>query len=464
MSSALERRSDLSGASRVLSGPIVSTFFYYAVSSMLGLLAITTLSLVDGMFVGRYVGSDALAAITLLLPCLTLLYAISLMLGVGGSVSAGKHIGAGDEVAASGVFSRTLIATLGAAVAFAVLSQVLEAPLYDLLGVPDELRSLVGEYLDIVRWVLVVQMTTMVLYYFVRADGYPALATMALIVGASINIGLSALFVIQLGLGLRGAAYAVAISQIIQAGVLSVYFFKDSRNLRFAWRQKEWRGFAGVAALGAAEFTNEISAGLIFWLLNRLLLDRLGVQGIAAFTVVNYFIYLSLMVSYGVADALHPLVSQNHGAGSQRRIRQFLHTAVACSLGLGVTLAASLVGFRTSLTGWFLTAEEADLAERAAELVLVVWPVFLVNQTNVVLSCYLTAIERAVPSALIAVMRGLVLPACLLLVFYFPLSGWSLSPRLSDWSFLAALPLAEWLAFVLAFALCYRHRPIVQSA
>jgi putative MATE family efflux protein len=457
MSSAREASSE----DRVLSGPIVSTFFFYALSSMVGLLAITTLSLVDGMFVGRYVGSHALSAITLLLPCLTVLYAVSLMLGVGGSVTTGKYLGAGDEKAASGVFSRTLLATLAGAVAFALLSLAFEAPLFRLLSVPAELGPLVSEYFDVLRWVLILQMSTMVLYYFVRADGQPALATLALVIGAGTNIALSALFVVHFGLGLRGAAYALALSQVIQAGVLSTYFLRAGRRLEFSWRQRDWRDFGGIAFLGVSEFTNEISVGLIFWLLNRLLLERLGVRGIAAFTVVNYFIFVSLMMSYGVADALHPLVSQNHGAGSQQRIRRFLVTAVSCSAALGVVSATTIVIWRHSLTGWFLTADEAELAERAAELVLVVWPIFLVNQTNVVLSCYLTAIERATPSALIAVMRGLILPACLLLAFYVSFGDRGGSSPVSDWSFLAALPLAEWLAFGLAVLLCYRHRPRV---
>lgn len=447
---------------RATSGPILRTFVRYAASSMVGLISISTLSLVDGMFVGKYVGSDALAAITLLLPCLTVLYAISLMFGIGGSVAAGRHIGAGNGPAASVVFSQIIVATLLTTLSFAFISLLMEQQLYWALNVPDSLRPLVSDYFGVVRWVLVVQMTTMVLYYFVRADGHPLLATTALVVGALCNIGFDVLFVVQLGLGLRGAAYAIAISQIIQALVLSRYFFESSRSLWLSWKLERWQGFGRVAYNGISEFINEISVGLIFWLLNHLLLVRAGVDAIAAFTVVNYFIFLSLMLSYGVADALHPLVSQNYGAGEQKRIRDFLLTALGCSLALGAALAWVLVQWRTEFTGFFLAEEDAAVADHAASLVLVLWPLFLVNGTNIVFSCYLTAIERATPSALIAVMRGLVLPASLLLFF-----DSSVGPQFvvsSAWSFLAALPVAEWLTFGLAFWLCYRHRPDVLEA
>src|SRR5690606_2139086 len=138
---------------------------------------------------------------------------------------------------------------------------------------------LVGEYFGVIRWVLVLQLTTMVLYYFVRADGHPILATASLITGALGNIGLDALFVIHLELGLAGAAYAMALSQVLQFGVLAIYFLSPSKTLTFSLAQRKWSHLAQASHNGVSEFINEISAGLIFWLLNILLVERLGVEG-----------------------------------------------------------------------------------------------------------------------------------------------------------------------------------------
>ncbi len=447
--------------SPALSGAILPTFLYYAGASLVGLIAITTNSLVDGIFVGNYVGGQALAAITLLIPCFTVLFAIALMFAIGGSVSAGKHMGADDSRSASDVFSQTILATVAVSSLFALASYGFEAQLFGLLNVPNELVPLVAEYFGVIRWVLVVQLSTMVLYYFVRADGHPLLATTALVVGALCNVGLDALFVMGCELGLRGAAYALAISQVIQCGVLSLYFISPERSLSFVPRQTSWKRLLHVSYNGASEFINEISAGLIFLLLNHLLVEKTGVQGLAAFSVVNYFIFLSLMLSYGIADALHLLASQNYGAQNQDRIQSFLLTALLSSLSLGVLLALLLVGFRNILTGWFLGGDDIQIAEEAVELIWVVWPLFLVNEANIIFSCYLTAVHRPKPSALIAMMRGLVLPATFLTVFYVLFEQERFRGGFSQWSFLAALPLAEWVTFILAFALCYRYRPAV---
>lgn len=440
-------------------GAILPTFFYYMFASMLGLVAITTTSVVDGIFVGNYVGGDALASVTLLLPCFTALYAVALALAIGGSVGAGVHMGEGDEAAASSVFSQTIIATLLFATTFAVLSQGFEGYLYSILGVPGELIPSVSEYFGVFRWVLIVQLTTMVLYYFVRADGHPLLATAALVTGSATNIALCTLFVGHWRLGLTGAAYATAVSQVIQAGVLGSYFFSRKRSLNFVWRQRQWSRLLNAAYSGVAEFINEISAGVIFWLLNSLLLERAGVNGIAAFSVVNYYTFLSLMLSYGIADALHLLVSQNYGSGNLHRVQGFLRTALACSLMLGVTLAFTLVVWRTSVTGWFLGEADIAVAGSAAELATLVWPLYLANASNVIISCYLTAVHRPGPSALIALLRGLVLPSLLLVTLHALPNHWSLAHSLSGSSFLVALPLAEWLTFGVALVLCYRNRP-----
>ncbi|HEY1050600.1 MAG TPA: MATE family efflux transporter [Prosthecobacter sp.] len=442
-----------------LTGAVLPTFFYYAVPSMVGLIALTTTSLVDGVFVGNYVGAGALASVTLLVPLLTVLYALALMFAIGGSVGAGTFIGAGDRRTASSIFSQTLIATVATTALFALASIVFEPWLFRLLNVPDELLPMVGEYFGILRWTLVIQLTTMVLYYFVRADGHPILATAALLVGSLGNIVLDLFFVCQWGWGLAGAAWSTAIAQVAQAAVLCTYFFSRRRTLHFVWRQSQWSHLFRASYNGVSEFIGEISAGIIIWLLNFLLIGRLGVDGVAAFSVVSYYIYLSLMLTSGVADALHLLVSQNFGAGNHRRIRQFLSTALVGTGGIGLILAISLLLFRDRLTGWFLSGEDAAIVEEAGRLALAVWPLFLVNGVNVILSCYLTAIHRPTPSAIVATLRGLVLPGCFLLGLAQLFDQASLRSHFSQWSFLWALPLAEWITFAVAIAFCRRHRP-----
>jgi Na+-driven multidrug efflux pump len=310
---------------------------------------------------------------------------------------------------------------------------------------------MMSEYFLVIIWVLVAQLVTMVLYYFVRVDGFPGLATTALVTGAAANILLDALLVGYLDYGLRGAAIATGLAQVLQFAVLACYFLKPERKLHFQLQQKHWQEIPQAFANGVSEWINELSVGLVMLLINWLLMTTQGVAGVAAFTVVNYLIFLSLMVFYGISDAMHVLISHNLGAGNAERIRRFMGCGATVILSLALTLVVTVWLFGNQVVRLFLdTTADPATAALADRFLTILWPLFLVNGINVLLSVYLTAMHKALPSALVAFSRSLVLPALLLV---------GIARFAPEWPLLLALPLAEWLTFGLAIALFLRFRP-----
>jgi putative MATE family efflux protein len=435
----------------ILTGPAISTFIRYAFPSVLGLLAITTASIVDGIFVGHFVSAEGLAAINLLIPFFSLIFGVALMLSIGGAVQGGHYLGQGQVHAASAIFSKCLISIFIIGIGFMSLSLLTDRWLLKLLGTPDELMPLILPYFHIICVVLVVQIFTMVLYYFIRLDNRQTLATAALVTGAITNIVLDALFIIVFDMGLTGAAWATAIAQTMQLFIMSTFFLSQQRQLYFTRQLGQWSELGRIALNGLSEFINEISGGLVILLLNWLLVLSHGVTGIAAFAVINYLIFVSLMLYYGIADALHLLVSHNHGAGHTRRIQQFVNVAISMVMILGLMLTLALLIWPQWLTGLFLHEASQQTRNISAQFIAIVWPLFLVNGLNVTLSVYLTAMQKPLPSMLVAVSRGLLLPIGLLLL----LSLW-----LPDQQFLLALPLAEWLTFILACVLYWQFKPV----
>lgn len=435
----------------ILNGPYWPVFFRYALPSVAGLLALTTANIVDGIFIGNFAGADALAALNLLIPWFTLLFGLALALAIGGTVRAGRYLGEANPHAASAIFSKSLMATLALALTGALVGLIFHDSIYRVLGASPDIYPLMSEYFLVIIWVLVAQLVTMVLYYFVRVDGYPGLATTALVTGAVANILLDALLVGYLDYGLRGAAVATGLAQVLQLGVLARYFFKASRKLHFRLRQRHWREVPRAFANGVSEWINELSVGLVMLLINWLLMTTQGVAGVAAFTVVNYLIFLSLMVFYGISDAMHVLISHNLGAGNAERIRHFMGCGVTVVLGMALGLVTMILLFGNLVVRLFLdTAADPATALLADRFLAILWPLFLVNGINVLLSVYLTAMHQALPSALVAFSRSLVLPALLLI---------GIARFAPEWPLLVALPLAEWLTFGLAMALFLRFRP-----
>lgn len=434
-----------------LDGAIVPTFFRYLVPSLVGLIAMTSASLVDGVFIGNYVGITALAAVNLIIPIMTLLFGVGMMLAIGGSVRAGKYLGEGDTAAASGIFSKTLMSVAIYGVAAISLGLVFEEQLFAGLGATEELFPAMSEYYRIIMPFLFAQLIVVVQYFYIRLDGFPNLAAVALAVAAVVNIALDYLFIGIYGWGLTGAAYATGLSQALPALVMMIYFSRPGRRLHFSFRQRNWKEVFQAAYNGISEFINEVSGATIAFICNWMLIQRAGVEGVAAITVVNYLLFLGFMIFFATSDSIQVMISQNFGARKTDRIRGFMQTAGIMIGVLSLAFIALLTTVSEPLIYLFVDEHSStETVALATEFVTYVWPLFLFAGFNMLISGYLTAIHLPFQSGLVALCHGLFFPAGFLALFYY---------LLSDYRFVAALPVAEGFTFVLALVIFMRHRP-----
>jgi putative MATE family efflux protein len=436
---------------RALDGAIVPTFLKYLLPSVVGLIAMTSASLVDGIFIGNYVGITALAAVNLIIPITTLLFGVGMMLAIGGSIRAGKYLGEGNLAAASAIFSKTLMFVAFYGVIVICLGLVFEAQLFAGVGATEELFQVMGEYYRIIMPFLFAQLIVIVQYFFIRLDGFPNLAAAALALGSVINIALDYLFIAVYDWGLTGAAFATGLSQTVPMFVMLVYFLRPKRKLHFKFRQNNWKEVLQAAYNGISEFINEVSGAIIAFIFNWMLIQRAGVSGVAAITVVNYLLFLGFMMFFAISDTSQVMISQNFGARKAERISAFLKTASAIIALLSIALIAVLTSSSDTLINLFV--DESNSIETVAlanEFVTYVWPLFLFAGFNMLMSGYLTAIHLPFQSGLVALCRSLLLPVGFGVLLYYI---WS------DYYFVIALPIAEGLTFVLALAIFLRHRP-----
>ena len=436
---------------QALKGAVVPAFFKYLALAVLGLIAMTSAMLVDGLFIGNYVGVTALAAVNLIIPISTLLFGVGMMLSIGGSVRAGKYLGEDDKPAASAIFSKTLVCMALYGTVAISLALAFEETLFTGLGASLELLPAMSEYYRIIMPFLLAQLIVLALYYFIRMDGYPNLVATALTIGAVVNILLDYLFIGRFGWGLTGAAFATGISQALPLPVMMIYFLKPGRRLRFAVRQRNWREVFQAAFNGVSEFINEVSGGIVLLILNWMLLRRIGVHGVAAMTVVSYTMLLGYMMFFAVSDTVQVMISQNFGARNAARMAAFLKTAAGAIAMLNAIFITVLLAASEPIIRLFVDdRDSAATVALATEFVTYIWPLFLFVSVNVLLSGYLTAIHRPLQSVAVALCRSLILPTAFLALAYW---------LLSDKRFVVALPVAEATASVLALALFLRHLP-----
>jgi putative MATE family efflux protein len=421
---------------------------------VIGMLAATSAGVIDGIFIGNFVGASALAAVNISMPAFALFAAVVFMLAVGGSVMCGKFIGEGDLRSASAIFSKTLYVTLAVALLISLFFLLFLEQIVSILGANEELHGLVKDYMQIIVFAAPLLILGLTLDYFVRIDGRPILASGALVAFAIINISLDYLFIVRLGWGIKGAAWATAIAECSIVFILLSHWFSARCNLKrisfLECHRDGWSAVLKAAFNGFSEFANEMSIGLITLLFNWVMITRLGVEGVAAFTIISYLLFIGLEVCYGISESLQPTVSKNLGARQPRRIVQFMRIAVLSCFVIGLLVSGLFLYIPETLVSLFLREGEDSTVEIALTFIALFWPAFLFNGMNITLASYFTALHKPLQSAAIAVSRSLVLPALglFLLPFWF-----------GDHGVYLAIPVAEALTFVLAVVLVSQNRP-----
>lgn len=201
--------------------------------TVMGMVFSAVFVITDGIFVGRGIGSDALAAVNLTAPLFTLGTGLGLMFGMGGSVVASVNLAQGKRRVAQINITQSLVIP---ALLIALLSALLihcHKPLLLLLGTPPELMVPAREYLVWFTLFLAPLAVFNILMFIVRLDGAPRFAMACNIMAACINIVLDYLFIFEFGWGLAGAAIATGIGYIVGSGVMLRYMLRSSRTLHF---------------------------------------------------------------------------------------------------------------------------------------------------------------------------------------------------------------------------------------
>ncbi|MCT4614223.1 MAG: MATE family efflux transporter [Marinifilaceae bacterium] len=399
---------------KILTGKVNPVFFSFAIPVVLGLVASSSAGIIDGMFIGNYIGETALAAVTLCVPIFPFLMGIAILFSTGGEVFSGKFIGEGNHKRASEVFTKVIIVILTISTLLMVIGLVFLDSLVNILGADKEVHQMASEYLRIII-VSAPLVVTFSLSYFVRVDGKPNLSAASLLTTAIINIVLDYIFIVELNWGIKGAAWGTVLSYSAMPILLLPHFLLQQGNLRFVKPTKSLKILGEVAYNGSSEFFSEISGGILLFVINITMMKYYGNRGVAAYAVVGYLLYFTAMACYGVSDAIKSIISINFGAKQRKRISQFLRVAIITVVSFGFVLVI-LTQINSTLFVQLFLKNNADtsVSTLANDFILSISPVLLIIGTNIILSAYFTAIHMPKPSLIISLSRTLILPIILI--------------------------------------------------
>ncbi|MFT7004612.1 MAG: putative MATE family efflux protein, partial [Sulfurimonas sp.] len=367
-------------------------------------------SIIDGYFVGNYVGPIGLASINIAYPIFSILFGVGLMFAIGSSVMVSRLLGKNKKEDALNVFSKVIISVIAFSLLSCSIVYVNIDNIFHLLNIEDNLRVQAYIYLSIITVFLPFMMVGMVLDYNVRADENPNLSFLALISSAGVNIVLDYILIVKFDYGLEGAALATGISYSILLFILVPHFFTKKATLKFVRPRGSFKIVFSALKNGVSEFINESSAGITVMIFNFMMIKYIGTDGVAAYTIITYFIMLNIMISFAISDGLQPIVAKHYGAKEFTRIKTFLKLGVITILGLASIIVLIVLTNPQTLVHIFLDINSTQTEVITIEFLKYTWVAFLFIGLNILITSYLTSIQQAFASASISIMRSLILP------------------------------------------------------
>lgn len=208
-------------------------FLKYAVPSALAMFVSSLYTIIDGIFVGQGVGDSALAAVNVIMPFTIMLFGIATMFAVGGGALVSKYLGEKNKESAAEVFRQVSKLLLMLSIGISLTCVVFASPLSRLLGATESIAGLAATYLRFYAMFCVPNLIGIALNSFVRNDGRPTLAMISTISGAVTNIILDYLFIFVFNLGIKGAAIATGLGQIVTVLILIPHFIFKRGALSF---------------------------------------------------------------------------------------------------------------------------------------------------------------------------------------------------------------------------------------
>lgn len=439
----------------------ISTLFRkLLIPTVLGMVFSAVFVITDGIFVGKGVGSDALAAVNIAAPLFMITTGVGLMFGVGASVVASIHISQGKlkianiNITQATVFSSLLILLLSG------LCWCFIEPVARLLGSSDKLLPLVIEYMNWYVPSLTFYLLLNAGMFFVRLDGSPNYAMMCNAVAAVINIGLDYLFIFVFGWGLMGAAFATSLGTMAGGLMTLAYLVYFSRTISFCRIKLNWksmrltfRNIGYMVKLGFAAFVSEASIAVMMFLGNYTFMRYVGEDGVAAFSIACYFFPIIFMVYNAIAQSAQPIISYNFGNGGKERVLKAFRLSVWVAFFCGVCFFILTTIFSPEIVSLFI-----DNRSGAYDIAVTGIPYFAIGYIffaiNIVGIGYYQSVELAKRAIIVTLLRGVV----------FMLMGFLVLPHLLGVAGIwLAVPLAEILTFLAIVGIYMKHHLFIRG-
>lgn len=319
--------------------PVGGLIGKFAIPAIISMLVSALYNIVDQIFIGQGVGMLGNAATNVAFPVTTIATALALLLGIGGASNYNLEMGAGREKKASSIAGTALSTLVITGVILAVAVLLFLRPLLSLFGATTDVMSYAVDYLGITAVGLPFYALSIGGNHIVRADRSPTYSMTCVLTGAIINTILDPLFIFGFGWGIKGAAWATVIGQVVSGILVIIYFGKFRKMyLEMSMLKPSSECLKAIISLGMASCINQIAMAIVQIVLNNILryYGGLSVYGsdipIACVGVISKVNQVFMAICIGISQGCQPIWGFNYGAKKYDRVRlAYRYSVIACT-------------------------------------------------------------------------------------------------------------------------------------
>ena len=422
----------------------------FALPTMVMMIFMSLYSIVDGIFISRLLGTNALSAANIVYPVISIVFAVGIMLSTGGSALIAKKLGEGKDREAREDFSFLTLISFLFGIAILLVGNIFIEPIVRALGSTDALLPYCVDYLSVSLLLAPAAMLQMMFQTFFVTAGKPLIGLMLTISGGVANMILDYLFMGPFNMGISGAALATGIGELIPAVIGLFYFLFTRHSLYLTKPVVRFQVLKESCFNGSSEMVTNLSTAVVTYLFNITMLKFLGEPGVAAITIVLYGQFLFNALYMGFSMGVAPVISYNHGSQNLPLLKRIFKICIGF-----ISISSILITIMALVSSPVIVEIFTPIGSATYDIAKTGFFLFSINYIfagiNIYSSSMFTAFSDGKVSALISFVRTFVLIVLniLLLPYLIGVNGVWLS-----------VPAAEFMTLFLSVYLFYKKRDV----
>jgi len=393
----------------------VGSLLRFALPTMLMMVVMGLYTVVDTAFVSRFVNTDALSALNIVCPVINLTVGLGTMLATGGSAIVARKMGAGEGERASRDFTLIVVAGVFLGLLIAVLGSIFIDEMIWGLGASRLLFPYCREYLSVLFVFTPASILQVLFQNLLVTAGCPGIGMVLGISAGAANILFDWLFMVPLGLGIRGAALGTGIGYLLPAAAGLIFFSGRGGSLHFQRPVAELSVLTESCANGCSELVSQAATAVTTFLFNRIMMGLRGENGVAAITMIIYTQFLLSALLIGFSMGVAPVISYNYGKNDRKKLRKVFADCGRFITGISLLIFAVAFVFCGDFAGLF-SEKGTPVYELARDGFRIFSFSFLFCGWNIFASAAFTALSNGSVSAFLSFLRTFGLITVLLLV------------------------------------------------